>query len=153
MGAMKEAFAQAIESVFETSATTIKGEQVFTADLVFDYILAIENGDDEWLRSMEHDHFETYGIDTADFLADWAGKFATAIGIFTGQLTTEDGCAANYFDILAYSYHHTPRSVVKALSAFGLTDSAVQGIIYLLAGRLLDASEQLRIVKFEYLSR
>jgi hypothetical protein len=153
MGAVKEAFAEAIESVFETHATTIKGEQVFTADLVFDYIMAIVDGDDEWLRSMEHNHFATYGIDTADFLSDWAGKFATAIGIFTGQLSTDDGCAANYFDILAYSYHHTPRSVAKALSAFGLTDSAVQGIIYMLAGRLLDASEQLRIVKFEYLAR
>ena len=153
MGAVKEAFAEAIESVFQACSTTIEGEQVFTADLVFDYILAISDGDDEWLRSREHDHFETYGIDTADFLSDWAGKFATAIGIFTGQLTTEDGCAANYFDILAYSYHHTPRSVAKALVSFGLTDRAVQGIIYLLAGRLLDASEQLRIVKFEYLNR
>lgn len=153
MGAVKEAFAQAVESVFETASTAIKGEQVFTADLVFDYILAIANGDDQWLRAMEHEHFDTYGIDTADFLSDWAGKFATAIGIFTGQLSTEDGCAANYFDILAYSYHHTPRSVAKALVAFGLTDSAVQGIIYMLAGRLLDATEQLRIVKFEYLAR
>jgi hypothetical protein len=153
MGASKEAFAQAIESVFELTPPMIQGEQVYAADLVFDYILAIGDGNDDWLRMLEDYQFANYGIDTADFLADWCGKFAAAIGIFTGQLTTDDGCTANYFDMLAFMYHHTPRSVAKALSAFGLTDSAVQGIIYLLAGRLLDASEQLHIVRFEYLNR
>ena len=124
MGAVKEAFAQAIESVFETSATTIKGEQVFTADLVSDYLLAIGNGDDDWLRAMELQHFEDYNVNTADFLTDWAGRVATAVGIFTGQLTTEDGCAANYFDLLAFSYHHSPRSVAKALSCLLYTSDA-----------------------------
>ena len=153
MGAVKEAFSQAIESVFQHSPATIEGEQVYTVDLAFDYILAIGNGDDNMLRAMEHELFAIYGIDTADFLTDWAGRIASAVGIFTGQLTTDDGCTGNYFDMVAYTYHHSPRSVAKALSAFGLTDSAVQGIIYLLAGRLLDASEQLSIVKFEYLAR
>ena len=153
MGASKEAFAQGVESVFEMTPPIIQGEQVYTADLVFDYIMGIGDGHDDWLRMLEHHLFANYGTDTADFLADWCGQFAAAIGIFTGQLTTDDGCTANYFDMLAFSYHHTPRSVAKALSAFGLTDSAVQGIIYLLAGRLLDASEQLHIVRFEYLNR
>lgn len=153
MGAVKQHYEQTLESMFKTQLVQMNGDNLYTVELAFDLFDLQGNGMDPELQALEHEWFATYHVDTADFLSDWAGRLASAIAVFSGLATTDDGCVGNYFDMLAYTYHHTPRQVAKALSAFGLTDAAVQGIIYMLAGRLLDASSQLSIVKFEYLAR
>ena len=153
MGAVKAYLEQSIESVFEPAPIEMNGNVIYTADIAFDLILDMINGDDDNLREFENRWFSTYDVETADFLADWAYRISPAVAVFTGLATTDDGCVGNGFDMLAYTYHRSPRSVAKALSTFGLKDAAVQGIIYMLAGRLLDASEQLRIVRFDYLAK
>ena len=153
MGAVKAYLEQSIESVFGPAPIEMNGDVIYTADIAFDLILDMVNGDDERMRSYEMSWFGDYHVDTADFLTDWAGRVSSAIAVFSGLATTDEGCVGNYFDILSYTYHHSPRSVAKALRTFGLTDAAVQGIIYMLAGRLLDASDQLRIVRFDYLAK
>jgi hypothetical protein len=153
MGAVKEHYAATIESAFLPTPVEMNSDTIYTADLAFDHIMMQANSMDAELQGLEQDWFASYHVDTADYLSDWAGRISAAVAVFTGLTTTDEGCVGNYFDMLAYTYHHTPRQVAKALKAFGLTDAVVQGIIYMLAGRLLDASEQLRIVKFEYLAR
>ena len=153
MGAVKANLEQNIEAVFELAPIEMNGDVVFTADIAFDLILDLTDGDDDKLRLAEKVWFNEYDSETADFLADWAKRISSAVAVFTGLATTDDGCVANYFDMLAMTYHHAPRRVAKALRTFGLTEAAVQGIVYMLAGRLLDASEQLRIVRFDYLAK
>jgi hypothetical protein len=153
MGAVKEYYAASVESAFLPKPVEMNGDIIYTADLAFDNILMQENSMDSELQALEQYWFANYHVDTADYLSDWAGRISAAIAVFTGITTTDEGCVGNYFDMMAYTYHHTPRQVAKALTAFGLTDAAVQGIIYMLAGRLLDATKQLRIVRFEYLAK
>jgi hypothetical protein len=74
-----------------------------------------------------------------------------AIAVFTGEATTEDGLVGNSFDWMAYHFNNSPRRTVRAMQDMGLNDRAVQGIIYLLTGRLLEVNEALNIVRFEYL--
>jgi hypothetical protein len=52
---------------------------------------------------------------------------------------------------MAYHFNNSPRRTVRAMQQMGLNDKAIQGIIYLLTGRLLEANESLNIVRFEYL--
>jgi hypothetical protein len=153
MGAVKEALFDTIESAFESSSIEIHGEPVIMSGVMFDYFLGMTAGDDESLRSREWANFENYGIDTADFITDWAGGFTAAYSVLSGLATTDDGCVGNYLDMLAYHYHHSPRHLGRALQRFGFTDTVSQGIVYLLAGRLLEASPALRIVSFDYLKK
>ena len=153
MGAVKEALFDTIESAFESSSVEIHGEPVFMSEVMFDYFLGMTSGDDDFLRSLEKTHFENYGIDTADFITDWAGGFTAAYAVLSGLATTDDGCVGNYLDMLAYHYHHSPRHLGRALQRFGFTKTVSQGIVYLLAGRLLEASPALRIVSFDYLKK
>lgn len=151
MGAVKQALFDTIESAFESNTVEIHGESVVMSEVMFDYFLGMTSGDDDFLRSLEQSHFETYGIDTADFITDWASGFTAACAVLSGLATTEDGCVGNSFDLLAYHYHHAPRHLGRALQRFGFTNAVSQGIVYLLAGRLLEASQKLRIVSFDYL--
>jgi hypothetical protein len=151
MGAVKEALLETIESAFESNVVEIHGEPVVMSGIMFDYFLGISDGDDWSLRSLEQAHFADYGIDAADFITDWAGKFTAAYAVLSGLATTEDGCVENYLDVLAFIYHHSPRQVGRALQRFGFTSSVCQGIVYLLAGRLLNSSKKLGIVSFDYL--
>lgn len=153
MGAVKEALFDTIESAFESNTVEIHGEPVAMSEVMFDYFLGMTSGDDDFLRSLERSHFETYGVDTADFITDWAGGFTAAYAVLSGLATTEDGCVGNSFDLLAYHYHHAPRHLGRALQRFGFTNAVSQGIVYLLAGRLLEASQSLRIVSFDYLKK
>jgi hypothetical protein len=151
MGAVKEAMAQAIDSVFEFHKVELKDDTIYPSEIAFSYILAIGDGDDNQLRDLGDSIFDSLAIDTADFVSDWAGSISAAIGIYTGLLSLDEGCTENYFDWLAYFYHHNPRHVGRALWRFGLTEKACQAIIYLLAGRLLETGGKLSITKFDYL--
>ena len=151
MGAVKEALFETIESAFVSGSVEVHGEPVFMSEIMFDYFLGLTSGDDDFLRSLEKSHFENYGVDAADFITDWASGFTAAYAVLAGLATTEDGCLGNSFDRLAYHYHHAPRHLGRALQRFGFTNAVSQGIVYLLAGRLLDASQKLRIVSFDYL--
>jgi hypothetical protein len=151
MGAVKEALFDTIYSAFESINVEIHGESVVMPELMFDYFMGITSSDDDFLRSLEKSNFEKYGIDTADFITDWAGVFTAAYSVLSGLATTDDGCVGNYLDLLAYHYHHAPRHLGRALQRFGFTKAVSQGIVYLLAGRLLEASPALRIVSFDYL--
>lgn len=153
MGAVKQALFDTIESAFESNTVEIHGEPVAMSEVMFDYFLGMTSGDDDFLRSLERTHFETYNVDTADFITDWAGGFTAAYAVLSGLATTEDGCVGNSFDLLAYHYHHAPRHLGRALQRFGFTNAVSQGIVYLLAGRLLEASQSLRIVSFDYLKK
>jgi hypothetical protein len=153
MGAVKEALFDTIESAFVSNAVEIHGEPVFMSEVMFDYFLGMTSGDDEFLRSLEKSHFDTYEIDAADFITDWAGGFTAAYAVLSGLATTEDGCVGNYLAMLAYHYHHAPRHLGRALQRFGFTNAVSQGIVYLLAGRLLEASQELRVISFDYLKQ
>lgn len=153
MGSVKASFEETLDSVFELAPVEMNGDSIFTADIAFNLILDIASGDDELIRGYERAWFDRYDNESADFLADWARRISSAVAVFAGLATTDEGCVGNYFDMLAMTYHHSPRSVAKALRTFGLREAAAQGIIYMLAGRLLDASEQLHIVRFDYLAK
>lgn len=153
MGAVKEALVETIESAFVSGLIEVHGEPIHPASILFDRFIGITDGDDDYLRSLETATFEEYGIDAADFITDWAGGFTAAYAVLSGLATTEDGCVGNYLDLLAFHYHHAPRHVGRALQRFGFTDSVAQGIVYLLAGRLLNATSKLGIVSFEYLDK
>jgi hypothetical protein len=153
MGAVKEALFETIESAFESSSVEIHDEPVAVSEVMFDYFLGITSGDDEFLRSLESSTFENYGIHAADFITDWAGGFTAAYAVLSGLATTDDGCLDNYLAMLAYHYHHAPRHVGRALQRFGFTPAVSQGIVYLLAGRLLEASQKFRVVSFDYLKQ
>jgi hypothetical protein len=153
MGAVKEAMFDVIESAFESNYVEVHGEPVAMSEVMFDYLLGMTAGDDESLRSREWANFDNYGIDAADFITDWAGGFTAAYAVLSGLATTEDGCVGNYLAMLAYHYHHAPRHLGRALQRFGFTNAVSQGIVYLLAGRLLEASQELRVVSFDYLKQ
>lgn len=151
MGAVKEALFETIESAFENDRVALYDDSVPMSEVMFDYFLGMTNGDDDFLRSLESSHFGTYGGDTADFITDWAGGFTAAYAVLSGIATTDDGCVGNYLDLLSFQYHHSPRHVGRALQRFGFTKNVAQGIVYLLAGRLLNATDKLRITSFDYL--
>ena len=151
MGAVKEALSETIQSAFVSPTVELYGDRVVIGCEMFDYFIGITSGDDDLLRSLEKSHFDNFNIDTADFLTDWLGGFTAAYAVLSGLATTDDGCVGNYLDLLAYHYHHAPRHLGRALQRFGFTKAVSQGIVYLLAGRLLEASPALRIVSFDYL--
>lgn len=153
MGAVKEALSETIQSAFESPTIELYGDRVVIGCEMFDYFIGITGGDDDYLRSLEKSTFANFNIDTADFLTDWLGGFTAAYAVLSGLATTDDGCIGNYLDLLAYHYHHAPRHVGRALQRMGFTDAVAQGIIYLLAGRLLNATKKLGIVSFDYLDK
>ena len=153
MGAVKAALSETIDSAFVSPTIELYGDQVVIGCEMFDYFIAITSGDDDFLRSLEQSHFANLHVDTADFLTDWLGAFTSAYAVLSGLATTEDGCVGNYLDLLAFQYHHAPRHVGRALQRIGFTDAVAQGIIYLLAGRLLNATNKLGIVSFDYLDK
>lgn len=153
MGAVKEALSETIQSAFVSPTIELYGDQVVIGCEMFDSFMGIIDGDDDYLRSLEKSRFASFNIDTADFLTDWLGGFTAAYAVLSGLATTEDGCVGNYLDLLAYHYHHAPRHVGRALQRMGFTDAVAQGIIYLLAGRLLNATSKLNIVSFDYLDK
>ena len=151
MGAVKEHLYESVESVFEKHSVEIYGEEIAMVGEVFDIVLDLLDGDAEALRDRELYWFQQYSIDTADFLTDWTFKVASAITIFTGLGTTEDGLVGNSFASLALFYHLHPRRTAVAMQRMGMTDKAIQAIIYMLAGVILDQNDKLKIVKFSYL--
>lgn len=151
MGAMKEYLSENIESVLANRTITMNGDELdidFEISETLGYLLC---GDNQSLHDKEHEYFTTLHIDTADFLTDWIHAVTASIAIFTGQATTEDGLIGNSFDWMAYHFNNSPRRTVRAMQEMGLSDRAVQGILYLLTGRLLEANEALNIVRFEYM--
>lgn len=153
MGAMKELLFENFESVFESADLKINGDEVWVAYEMMDIQTLLLLSDNDGLHRKEHEYFERLHIDTADFLTDWLHAVTAAVSVFTGMATTEDGLIGNSFDTMAYWFHLSPRRAVRAMQQLGLNDRAVQGIIYLLTGRLLDANEALNIVRFEYLDK
>jgi hypothetical protein len=151
MSAMKEYLAENIESVLTDAVVEMQGDRVNIDLEIMDTLTYLVCGDNQSLHDKEHEYFTTLHIDTADFLADWLHAMTAAIAIFTGQATTEDGLVGNSFDWMAYHFNNSPRRTVRAMQQMGLNDRAVQGIIYLLTGRLLEANEALNIVRFEYM--
>lgn len=151
MGAVKEALYGSIESVFEKQSVEIYGEEVSMVGEVFDVILDLLDGDAESMHERERYWFQQYSTDTAEFLADWTFKVAAAITVFTGVGNNEQGLVGNSFASLALFYHLHPRRTAVAMQKMGLSDKAVQAIIYMLAGVILDQNDKLRIVKFKYL--
>jgi hypothetical protein len=153
MGAMKELMQENFESVMETDDLKMNGDEVW----VFYEMMEIQGlllfSDNEALQRKEQQWFEGLHIDTADFLTDWLSPITAAVTVFTGMGTTEDGLIGNSFDMMAYHFHTSPRRTVRAMQKMGLNDRSVQGIIYLLTGRLLDANNALNIVRFEYLDK
>jgi hypothetical protein len=153
MGAIKEALYESVESVFDKHSVEIQGEEVSMVGEVFDIVIDLLDGDAEALRDREQYWFHQYSIDTADFLADWTFRITSAVIIFTGIGTTEDGLVGNSFASFALFYHLHPRRAVAAMQKSGLNDKAIQGIIYLMAGRLIDQNSGLTIDRFDYLDR
>lgn len=151
MGAMKEALADSIESVLVANKVEIAGQKVIMSCEINDVFLALLAGDNQSLHQLERQWFDTMEIDAADFMADWCHSITAAVAIYTGLATTEDGLIGNSFAWLAYHYHLHPRHVAVAMMKAGLNDKAIQGIIYLLSGVILDQNDKLRIVKFDYL--
>lgn len=151
MGAVKEALYEAVESAFNSHSVEILGEEVPIVGETFDILLDLVDGDAEALRDREHYWFKEYSIDTADFLTDWTFKITSAIAIYTGLATTEDGLIGNSFASFSLFYHLHPRRAVAAMQKSGLNDKAIQAIIYLMAGRLLDENSDLGIDRFDYL--
>jgi hypothetical protein len=151
MGAMKELLAENIESVLAKNVIELYGDEVNIDFEIMDTLAYLLAGDNQSLHDKEHEYFTTLHIDTADFLTDWLHAMTAAIAIFTGEATTEDGLVGNSFDWMAYHFNNSPRRSVRAMQEMGLNDRAVQGIIYLLTGRLLEANEALNIVRFEYM--
>lgn len=153
MGAMKELMHENYESVFETQDLKMNGDEVWVIYEMMEMQTLLLCNDNEGIQQKEQDYFANLHIDTADFLTDWLHPVTAAVSIFTGMHTTEDGLIGNSFDTMAYLYHLSPRRAVRAMQKLGLNDRAVQGIIYLLTGRLLDANNALNIVRFEYLDK
>ena len=151
MGQVKEYLTENIESVLAKNVIELYGDKVNIDFEIMDTLACLLGGDNQSLHDKEHEYFTTLHIDTADFLADWLHAMTAAVAIFTGQATTEDGLVGNSFDWMAYHFNNSPRRTVRAMQDMGLNDRAVQGIIYLLTGRLLEANEALNIVRFEYL--
>lgn len=151
MGAVKEQLYTAVESVFEKHSVEIYGEEVAMVGEVFDIVIDLLDGDAEALRDREQYWFQQYSIDTADFLTDWTFKITSAIAIFTGIGTTEDGLIGNSFASFSLFYHLHPRRAVAAMQKSGLNDKTIQAIVYLMAGRLLDENSELAIDRFDYL--
>ena len=151
MGAVKEQLYASIESVFDKHSVEIYGEEVAMVGEVFDIVIDLLDGDAEALRDREQYWFQQYSIDTADFLADWTFRITSAVIIFTGIGTTEDGLVGNSFASFALFYHLHPRRAVAAMQKSGLNDKTIQAIVYLMAGRLLDENPDLGIDRFNYL--
>jgi hypothetical protein len=153
MGAMKELMLENYESVFDSQDLKINGDDVWIVYEMMEIQTLLLCSDNEGLHRKEHEWFENLHIDTADFLTDWLHPVTAAVSVFTGMQTTQDGLIGNSFDTMAYWFHLSPRRAVRAMQKLGLKDRAVQGIIYLLTGRLLDANNALNIVRFEYLDK
>lgn len=151
MGAVKEQLYASVESVFDKHSVEIYGEEVSMVGEVFDIVIDLLDGDAEALRDREQYWFQQYSIDTADFLADWTFRITSAVIIFTGIGTTEDGLVGNSFASFALFYHLHPRRAVAAMQKSGLNDKTIQAIVYLMAGRLLDENPDLGIDRFDYL--
>lgn len=153
MGAIKEALADTIESVLVSGRVEIEGQEVTMSCEINDVFLNLMDGDNQGFHALEHQWFETMNVDAADFLADWLHGITAAIAIYTGLATTDDGLIGNSFAWLAYHYHLHPRRVAVAMMRAGLNDKAIQAILYLLSGVILDQNDKLKIVKFDYLNR
>lgn len=151
MGAVKQAYFDNIESLFERPTLEMNGDQVCMAEMTADFLLGVSWSDDEYLRDMEKSVFAQYDIDTADFITDWFFRISAAVGIFTGVVNEDDHNIGLWLDMLAYTYHHSPRHVGRALQKFGLNELTCQAIVYLIAGRLLSVRKDLGIMRFEYL--
>lgn len=150
MGAVKAAYEDTISSMFEQSHSTISEELIPIEMEIDQLLLFLLNQEAEGLRLSETRWAKSYEIDGFDFLADWGHRIAAAIGIFSGLATADDPMVKQSFDMMALSYHFHPRSVAVAMQRAGMTDRAIQGIIYLLAGRILEANEHFSILSFEY---
>lgn len=153
MGAVKEALADNIESVLVSGRVEIGGQEVIMSCEINDVFLNLMAGDNQGIHALERQWFETMNVDAADFLSDWLHSIAAAVAIYTGLATTDDGFIGNSFAWLAYHYHIHPRRVAVAMMKAGLNDKAIQAILYMLAGVILDQNDKLRIVKFDYLGR
>mgnify|MGYP000037472060 CR=1 FL=1 len=153
MGAVKEALNNTISSVLETQTVEMNGDQVFI-DMEFMQTFALLfEADNQAMHEQKRQWFEQYSVDTADFLSDWGHAITAAVAIYTGLATTEDGLIGNSFAFMAYWYHIHPRRCAVAMMKAGLSDKAIQAILYLLAGVNLDENDKLKIVKFDYLNR
>lgn len=150
MGAVKAQYENTISSMFENPAPTICGEQIDMSVEIDQLLLSLMWQDAEHLRNAESRWANEYQIDAFDFLADWGHRIAAAIGIFSGLASANDPMVKQSFDMMALSYHFHPRSVAVAMQRAGMTDRAIQGIIYLLSGRILEANEHFSILSFEY---
>jgi len=153
MGAMKEALADSIESVLVGGKVEIEGQEVIMSCEINDVFLSLISGDNQSIHALEHQWFDTMNVDAADFLSDWLHGITAAVAIYTGLATTDDGLIGNSFAWLAYHYHLHPRRVAVAMMKAGLNDKAIQAILYLLSGVILDQNDKLKIVKFDYLNR
>jgi len=153
MGAMKEAIFESIESVLETKWVEMYGQEVNTGFEMNKVFLNLMSGDRDKVAQMQHEWFQTLDVDVADFLTDWLDGITAAVAIYTGLATTNDGFIANSFAWFAYKYHLYPRRLAVAMMKAGLNDKAIQAIIYLLSGVILDQNDKLKIVKFDYLNR
>jgi len=153
MGAMKELLTENLESVMQDRIMEMNGDRVFIEQELLETMQLLIWGQRDELAQKELDYFATLHVDTADFISDWIHAIASAIALFTGTATTEDGMIGNSFDWMSYHFHIRPRGTVRAMQKMGLNDRAIQGIIYLLTGRLLDANNALNIVRFEYLDK
>lgn len=151
MSAISNYMLGSMESVFATRTLSMNGDSVFIVSEVFETQMLLLDGDNKGLQAKEHEYFQELHIDTADFLTDWLHALTAAISIFTGSATHDAGLIGRSFDWMAYHYNNSPRRTVRAMQELGLNDRAVQGIIYLLTGRLLEANETLNIVRFDYL--
>jgi hypothetical protein len=151
VGQVKEYLTENIESVLARNVIQMYGDRINIDFEIMETMTHLLSGDNQALHDKEHEYFTTLNIDTADFLTDWLHAMTAAIAVFTGEATTEDGLVGNSFDWMAYHFNNSPRRTVRAMQDMGLNDRAVQGIIYLLTGRLLEANEALNIVRFEYL--
>lgn len=153
MGYMKEAIFESIESVLETHEVELYGAKVNTGFEMNKVFLNLLSGDRDRMAEMEHEWFQTFDVDVADFLTDWLDGITAAMAIYTGLATTEDGFIGNSFAWFAYKYHLYPRRLAVAMMKAGLNDKAIQAILYILSGVILDQNDKLKIVKFDYLNR
>ena len=151
MSAMKEYLAENIESVLAHNVIEMNGDKVSIDLEIMEILNCILSEDIRSLANQEHNYFSTLHVDTADFLADWIHAITAAIAVFTGAATTDDKLIGHSFDWMAYHFNNSPRRTVRAMQKMGLNDRAIQGIIYLLTGRLLEANKALNIVRFDYI--
>lgn len=151
MGAVKQALDEQLSSVLESEVVEMNGDRVLISYEFFNTFLALTDADNQELQRQEHNWFQQYDVDTADFLSDWTHAVTSAVAIYTGLATTDDGLIGNSFSWMAYKYHISPRSCAVAMQRMGMTDKAIQAIIYMLAGVILDQNDKMKIVKFAYL--